>query len=161
MKVVIDTNVFISGIFWKRNFSSQIIELWMKKEFELVSSKEIIDEFVRTMKNFKIRMSDNMIKEWKNLILKKAIIIKPTKKINIVKDNPDDNKFIEAAVTGKAKIIISQDKHLLNLKEYKNINIINPKEAKKEIEILSILKKANEQGLLLDEEEMKKYRFNV
>ncbi|MFH1770672.1 MAG: putative toxin-antitoxin system toxin component, PIN family [archaeon] len=159
MKVVIDTNVFISGIFWKRNYSSKIIKMWMKKGFELISSKEIIDEFERTMNNFKIQMPDKMIMEWKNLILKHAVIVNPTIKLNVVKDDLDDNKFIEAAITGKATLIISQDKHLLNIKKYKQVTIINPKEAIKELEILSILKKANEQGLLLDEKEMKKYGF--
>lgn len=67
MRVIIDTNVFISGIFWEGNFCSQIIEKWKNKEFELVSSMEIIDELVKTLKDFKIQMPDNMIHEWNNI----------------------------------------------------------------------------------------------
>ena len=48
MKIVMDTNVFVSGIFWEGNFCSQIIEKWKNKKFEIVSSMEIIDELVKT-----------------------------------------------------------------------------------------------------------------
>lgn len=51
----------------------------------------------------------------------------PTEEFNVVLD-PDDNKFIEAAVEGKAEFIISQDKHLLILKNYKGIKILKPEE---------------------------------
>ena len=74
-------------------------------------------------------MPENMIKEWKSLILKNSILIEPTSKIEVIKEDLDDNKFIEVAVDGKADLIVSQDRHLLNLKEYNNIKIISPEEA--------------------------------
>ena len=61
-------------------------------------------------------------------VVNNSIIVKPTEKLNIVKDDPDDNKIIECAVEGSADYIISQDNHLLNLKEYKGIKIIKPEE---------------------------------
>ncbi len=129
MRVVIDTNVFVSGIFWEGNFCSQIIEKWKNKEFDLVSSMDILEEFVRTLNNFKIQMPNNMIEEWKNLIIENSILVEPTIKLDVIKDDPDDNKFLEAGITGNAGYIISQDKHLLKLKEYLGIKIISPKKA--------------------------------
>tara|TARA_Y100000310_G_scaffold305546_1_gene345794 strand:+ start:586 stop:987 length:402 start_codon:yes stop_codon:yes gene_type:complete len=129
MRVVIDTNIFISGIFWEGNFCSQIIEKWKIKSFELVSSIEIIDELIETFRNFKIQMQEDIIEEWRNMIIENSIIVKPTIKLNVVKDDPDDNKFLEAGVTGKVDFIISQDKHLLKFKEYQGIKILNPEEA--------------------------------
>lgn len=126
MRIVLDTNVFISGIFWEGNYCSRIINKWKNNEFDLISSKEIIEEFVNTMKNFKIRMPDEIIKEWEKLIIKNSIFVNPKIKIEIIKQYPDDNKFLEAGITGKANFIISQDKHLLNLKIYEEILIINP-----------------------------------
>jgi len=61
MRAILDTNVFVSGIFWEGNFCSQLIEKWKIKKFELVSSMEIIDELIKTLKDFKIQMSDSMI----------------------------------------------------------------------------------------------------
>ncbi|MBS3071590.1 putative toxin-antitoxin system toxin component, PIN family [Candidatus Pacearchaeota archaeon] len=129
MRLILDTNVFISGIFWEGNFCSQLIDKWKNKEVKLVSSLEIVGELIETLKNFKIFMPESMIEEWKNLILNNSIITQPSTKIDIIKEDPEDNKFLEAAVDGKADLIVSQDKHLLNLKEYQGIKILNPEEA--------------------------------
>lgn len=129
MRAVLDTNVFVSGIFWSGNFCSQIIAKWINKNFELISSMEILDEFARTLKDFKIQMSTNMIEEWRNLIIENSILVEPKVKINVIKEDADDNKFLEAGITGKADFIISQDKHLLKIKEYRGIKIVSPEEA--------------------------------
>ena len=129
MKVILDTNVFVSGIFWESNFCSQIIEKWRERKFDLVSSMEIIKELVKTLSNFKIQMPKDMINEWKNMIIENSIIVEPTIKLDIIKDDPDDNKFLEAGIIGNADLIISQDKHLLKVKEHKGIKIIKPEEA--------------------------------
>ena len=129
MRVVLDTNVFISGIFWSGNYCSQLIDKWKNKEIELVSSIEIIEELVKTLRNFKIPMPESMIKEWRNVILNNSVIIEPSTKIDVVKEDPEDNKFLETAIDGKANFIVSQDRHLLNLKEYQGIKIVKPEEA--------------------------------
>jgi len=129
MRVILDTNVFVSGIFWEGNFCSQIIEKWRERKFELVSSMEIIKELVKTLSDFKIQMPKDMINEWKNRIIENSIIVEPTIKLDIIKDDPDDNKFLEAGITGNVDLIISQDKHLLKVKEYDKIKIIKPEEA--------------------------------
>ena len=129
MRAVLDTNVFISGIFWDGNFCSQIIAKWKDKRFELVSSVKILDELVKTLRNFKIQMPNEMIEEWRNLIIENSIIVEPKIKLDIVKDDSDDNKFIEAGITGNVNLIISQDRHLLKLGEYKGIKIVSPERA--------------------------------
>lgn len=129
MKVVLDTNVFISGIFWEGNFCSQIIDKWKSKEIELVSSLEIVGELVKTLKSFKIPMPEDMIEEWKNFIIKNSKIVESLSKIDVIMEDSEDNKFLEAAIDGKADLIISQDRHLLNLKQYNGIKIVKPEEA--------------------------------
>ena len=61
MKVVLDTNIFISGIFWENN-SSKIIDFWRQEKITLISSLPIIKELVKVLDDFKIRMPDEMIK---------------------------------------------------------------------------------------------------
>lgn len=128
IRIVLDTNVFISGIFWEGNFSSQVINLWRNGTITLVSSLPIIEELVENLRGFRIKMSNDMVEKWKNIIIENAIIVEPTEEINIVKEDPDDNKFIEVAVAGQAKYIVTQDKHLLKLKEFEGIKILKPKE---------------------------------
>lgn len=109
MRVVLDTNIFISGIFWEGNFSSQIINLWRKQLIEVVSSRPLIEELEKTLKTFKINMDYETISFWKNILLENAVIVNPLQKIEVVKDDPDDNKFLEAAVEGNAEYIVTQD----------------------------------------------------
>ncbi|MDO8741083.1 MAG: putative toxin-antitoxin system toxin component, PIN family [Candidatus Woesearchaeota archaeon] len=129
MRVVLDTNVFISGIFWEGNFCSQIIDKWRKGRFQLVSSPKLVEEFVKALRSFKISMDEELIEEWKNLIIENSVMVDPTTAIKAVNDDPEDDKFVEAAIYGEADFIVSQDKHLLKLKEYNKIRILNPEEA--------------------------------
>ena len=128
MKVVFDTNVFISGIFWEGNFCAQIIDLWREGKVTLVSSVEIVEELVKTLRGFKIQMDEENVKEWEQIILENAILVEPSEKLDIVKEDPDDNKFLEAAIVGNAEFIVTQDKHLLKLKGFQRIKIVTPKE---------------------------------
>ena len=125
MKVVLDTNVFISGIFWTGD-CNKLINCWGKEKFKLIISLEIISELIKILKDFKIQLPEGIIKEWIDLIIRNSIIVKPEEKFEIVKDDPKDNIFIEAAFAEKSDFIISQDKHLLKLKEFRGIKIITP-----------------------------------
>ncbi len=128
MKVVLDTNVFISGIHW-RGVSNRVIELWLDGRFEIVSSLQIIEEFINVLMEFKVPLEPADIFWWKDLILEKATMVIPKTELNIVEYDPKDNKFFEAALEGKADYIVSQDrKHVLKIKEYKGIKTIHPEE---------------------------------
>ena len=61
IKTVIDSNVFVSGIFWDGNYCSKIIEAWKSEKITMVSSLEIIEELGETLKDFKIQMPEEMI----------------------------------------------------------------------------------------------------
>lgn len=130
MKVTLDTNVLISATFWTGN-SFKIIKLIDDKKIQCILSEEIIEEYNR------IANSDEIIEkvENKSLIVSKVVenvisdslIVIPALKLNVTED-PDDNKILECAVEGEVDYIISQDNHLLKLKEYKGIKILTPKE---------------------------------
>ena len=102
--------------------------MWRNEKFELIISLEIIEEIITTLKNFKIVLSEEEIGYWKDIILENSLLVEPEEEIDIVKDDQDDNKFIEVAVMGKAKYIITQDNHLLKIKEFREIKILTPKE---------------------------------
>ena len=132
MKTILDTNVFISGIFWK-GASNKVILNWKEGKFTLVTSLEAVSEIIKVLKDFKIKLSDDMIKEWVDLIVRNSIIVEPIEKITIVKDDPKDDMFIETAVAGNVDYIITGDPDLLNLKEFRGIKIRTAREFLKEI----------------------------
>ena len=67
------------------------------------------------------------------MVLQFLTLVNPIKRIEIVKEDPEDNKIIECALESGAGYILSYDKHLLNLREFKGIKIIRPEEAIKEV----------------------------
>ena len=142
MKVVLDTNVLVSAMFWYGD-SDRIIRLAEEKKVEIILSKAILEEFSRVLgyKDIQDKVKDKNLEVRNSFqkIVELATIIDPEEKVDIIKYDPDDNKFLECAKAGNADYIISKDKHLLNLKMFENIQIITPKEflekMKKSIEI--------------------------
>ena len=137
MKVVLDTNIFISGIHWSGS-SEKILYAWFDNRFEFVCSESIIEEITETLMNFRIPLSMNDLLKWIIIISERAVIVKPSEKLDIVKEDPDDNKFFEAAIAGNAQYIISQDKHLLRIKEFRRVKIITPEKFLKILESTKI-----------------------
>lgn len=139
MKVVIDTNVVVSGTFWT-GASFRVLELVDKGEITMIVTLPILKEYDKIVHSEEILDKTTVYQQARinalYKILNKAIIVEPKEKINIIIKDPDDNKFLEAAVEAQANYIISNDrKHLLVLKKFRNIPIIKPER------FLEILKK--------------------
>jgi len=131
MKITLDTNVLISGSFWTGD-SFKILELIDSHKIECILSKDILDEYFRVAKSDELveKIKDKHLVILKTIesIIRNSIIVAPTKKLDVVKDDPDDNKILECAVEGNTDFVITQDKHLLKLKKFGDIQIITPKE---------------------------------
>src|SRR3989344_1603023 len=125
MKVVLDTNVVVSGTFWTGT-SFRILELVNQGKIRIITSLPILKEYDRVIHSEEILDKTTVYQQARIKatlkILNNNIIVEPKVKVDIVKDDPDDNMFIEAAVEGKAQYIISQDSHLLNIRDYKGIS---------------------------------------
>lgn len=133
MRVVRDTDVFLSGIHWT-GASHQVLRAWFIGKFVMVSSPEINEELFAQFRDFKIQMDSEEISWWETILLEKSIAVEPKIKFSVVKEDPDDNKFLEAAFEGGCDCIVSQDNHLLKLKEFKGVKIMTPKEFIKLVE---------------------------
>jgi hypothetical protein len=127
MRVVIDSNVFISSFFGGN--PRKIIDLWKKERMTLCLSKDVLDEYIDVLQRVGLK-DENEIEELLSLFAKGFNILFTTKtpKIRAVKDDPDDDKFIECAVALKAEVIITGDKALKAISEYMGIKILTPKQ---------------------------------
>jgi putative PIN family toxin of toxin-antitoxin system len=127
MKVVIDTNIFVSSFFGGN--PRKIIDLWKEGKISLCLSKDILEEYVDVLQRVGLK-EEVEIEELLSLLAKGVYIIFTTRttKIKVVKDDPDDDKFIECAVALKAGIIVTGDKVLKAVGEYMGINILTPQE---------------------------------
>ena len=127
MRVVVDTNIFISSFFGGN--PRKIIDLWKKGAISLCLSKDILDEYVDVLDRIGLE-DEREIEELLSLFAKGINIIFTTKtpKIKVVKEDPDDDKFIECAIALKAEVIITGDKALKAIKEYLGIKILTPQQ---------------------------------
>jgi len=127
LKVVVDTNVFIFSFFG--GIPKEIINCWKKGKITLCFSQEIIEEYIEVLTRLGLQ-DKNEIQNLTKLFAEgyNSIFTAKTPDLEVVEDDPDDNKFIECAVALDSKIIISGDKHLKNIKKYIDIDIMSPKE---------------------------------
>lgn len=126
MKVVIDTNVFVSGIFFSGP-PYQILNAWRDGKFQMAISPEILDEYQRVGE---ILAEDYPIIDLKPmidyLIRNAEVYDAPPLPEGVCKD-PDDDKFLACALVSDS-IIISGDKHLLNASGYRNIEVLKSRD---------------------------------
>ena len=131
MKIVLDTNVLVSGTFWEGD-SAKILNLIDTKEIGLILSEELIEEYNEVINRDeildKIQNKDLILNKTVQKIIQNSSITEPSSKFDIIKEDSDDNKILECAFEGKVNYIISQDNHLLKLKEFQGIRIITPEE---------------------------------
>ncbi len=126
MIIVCDTNIFISATHFPGGPPDEIIKLIREGAVELAISPEILSEIKRVLKE-KFGIPKEEIKEAIKNIREIAIIVKPTRRINLIKRDPTDNRILECALKSKADYIISGDtKHLQPLKKFQGIPILSP-----------------------------------
>ena len=130
MIVVLDTNVIISALLSPKGPPAEVINRWEAGEFDVVTAPPLLAELKRALEYQRVKkhlvqpqkMIGNLIKRVETV----ATVVAPPPSLDIVADDPADNRVLECAVAGKASYIITGDAHLLNLKEYQGIVILNP-----------------------------------
>lgn len=126
MKIVIDTNVLISGVFFG-GFPRKILSSIIGRMFTACATVEIIDEYEEIIQEMIDRKQGHINKNILTPLIRAMEIIEPISDVKISRD-PDDDKFINCAKDARALYIVSGDKDLLVLEQYENIQIITAKE---------------------------------
>ena len=87
-------------------------------------SKAIADEYLKVLQRPKFKIERAEVDDFAALLLNIADFVIPLESINAIPADPTDNKFLEAAVEGRANLIVSGNGHLLELETFRNIPII-------------------------------------
>ena len=132
MKVTVDTNFLISATQWDYSVAHKLLKKLILSDAEIFTTQDILDETAEVLER-DFEYSKDEIKNIIEKILLFAKLIKPKQKVDVIKDDPDDNKVIECAIESSSDYIITYDGHLLKLKEYKGIKIVKPEEILKEL----------------------------
>jgi len=125
IRVVIDTNVLISA-FITYGKSRKVLDRVFTGKIRLLISPAILLEFEEVLSREKFGLTKTQVQRIVSLIIRSSEVIEPKTKITLITEDPDDNKILECAVDGRAKHIITGDSHLLKIRKYKNIRIVEP-----------------------------------
>jgi len=124
-RIVLDTNVLISAILFggpPRDVLKLVISGTVGCSISLAILDELRDVLQRPKFKFSSEQSFNVLEELHTV----CDIINPMVKIYVITEDPDDNKILECAVEAKSAFIVSGDRHLLDLVEFRGIKILTP-----------------------------------
>lgn len=123
MRVVLDTNAVVSALLFA-GVSSKLVPLWQSRAIVALVSRGILEEYLRVLSYPKFKLSEAEIKDLvQEEVLPFVDVVIPRRRLSVVKRDPSDDQFIECAVAGKARVIISGDKDLLSIGSYRKILI--------------------------------------
>lgn len=130
MRLVFDSNIYIAA-FLKRGFLFDLLNraLDPKSGLSLFISSFILAELNKKWGILIDRenVSKEEVQNFMNLIQKHTIVVAPKQSVDEIKQDPDDNKILECALSAEANLIVTMDKHLLKLKVFRRMPILHPK----------------------------------
>lgn len=128
LKVVLDTNQFVSSLLVKTGQPAQLIELWKNRAFVLITSAEILSEIRQTLSYSRIRkkypITDKDIDALIALLRSEAVLVPGHISVSVIKEDPEDDKILACAIEGGSDYIVSGDHHLKRLGSYEGIPIV-------------------------------------
>lgn len=127
MKVILDTNVFVSGVFFSGP-PYQILKAWRDGKLRFVISQEIFDEYQRVGDALSAQSPEVDLQPILELVAIEAEMFSAHHLPHPICDDPDDDKFLSCALASKCKVIISGDRHLLKVSGFQKIQVLKPRE---------------------------------
>jgi len=126
MRIVLDTNVLISGIFFS-SLPEHIIQAWHSQKLQLFVSVEILDEYFNVAERLTNRYAGVEYEEILGLIVQNAELVQVPDLPEPVCEDLDDDKFLACALASNTNIIVSGDSDLLQVSGYCGIQVLTPK----------------------------------
>jgi putative PIN family toxin of toxin-antitoxin system len=131
-RAVLDANVYVSAAIRPEGPPGRILERFVRESaFDLVLSPAIVDEVLRALTYPKVRKhirAEVNPQVWFQDIAVLADVVAGDYQLHGVSKNPDDDKYIAAAVEGRAPFVVTGDPDLLNLKEHAGVRIVSPRQ---------------------------------
>lgn len=140
LKVVLDTNIFVSSLLSKTGAPAQVLNAWRDRQYVLCISPAIITEIHHTLAypriREKYRLTDADIEDLLTLLHHDAVLVPGVANVpGTIPNHPDDEKFLACAIDAGADLIVSGDKHLLALGTYRNIPIVTARDFLQQVDV--------------------------
>jgi len=127
VKVVLDTNVFVSGVFFSGP-PFQILQAWRDEKIQMVISPEILEEYRRVGEILAEEHPTIELEPMLEYVIHHAVVFSTSPLSERVCDDPDDDKFLACALASGSNLVVSGDRHLLKVSGYQNIEVLKPRD---------------------------------
>ena len=127
MNVVLDTNVVVSAIFWPGE-SRDCLVAWARRRFHLAVTVPVFAEYGEVARRMREKRPQVNPEPWLKWLERKAKVYEPAPLGKPRSRDPDDDPLLSCALAGGAKIIVSKDKHLLDLQKPFGIEVLTPRQ---------------------------------
>ncbi len=129
MRVVLDTNVVVSATLVRGGNEDRILRAWQRGAFELVLSPQILEEMGRVLAHERFQkrrwMAEDEIISLLQSLAQQSVLVTGRVTVVVSRD-PEDDKFLGAAIEGDARYVVTGDRDLLDLKTYRDVQIVTP-----------------------------------
>lgn len=124
MRVTFDTNVLVSAFLFPGGPPEDVLRLALEGHLELITSRPLLAELSRVLME-KFSWDPARAEDAVGQVARHGIVVRPSQRLDVIEDDPADNRVLEAAAEG-ADVIVSGDRHLLQLGEWRGIRILRP-----------------------------------
>lgn len=133
LRVVLDTNQFVSSVLVRHGLPAQVLDAWKQRQFILIVSPAIIAEIRSTLDYPRLRrkypITDDDVEGLVTLLTHDAVVVPGITSVSgVIPDDPTDERVLACAVEGGANLIVSGDRHLRELGEFKGIVIVTARQ---------------------------------
>ncbi len=130
MEAVLDSNIAVSAAISPKGPPAELIRAWRAQSFVWVTSPPLLEELSRVLHSRHVKRylswTNDELEEFLLDVQQSARIVVPAQSLDVIKDDPTDNRVLEAAIEAHAGYIVSGDRDLLDLKEYEGVQIVTP-----------------------------------
>ena len=139
LRVVLDTNVFVSSLLSKKGLPAKVLDAWRGEQYLLITSPSIISEIKQVLTSPRIRkkyfITGDDVEQLINLLEKDALVVPGHTDVKgAISKDPKDEMFLACALDAGADLIVSGDSHLLDLSEFRGIPTLNVQEFSNRLE---------------------------
>lgn len=127
MRACLDTNILVSGIFWK-GVPGRILDHWVKNDFDIVATMPVLTEYQRVLRELGSKIDVNLTDEWVRVLVERATIVIPMIGIKRWSRDVNDDKFVQCALAGKVDYLVTGDKDLLEMDDRLPFEMVRPRE---------------------------------
>jgi uncharacterized protein len=125
LRVTADTNIIVSALNFSGN-PARILDMAEAGEIRLSISDDILNEVQRVLQRPKFGWTQEQVDDAIRGLLLITLHVQPERRIDVVKEDPTDNRIIECAAASGSEYLVSGDKHLLKIGQYKGVKVVTP-----------------------------------